>query len=179
MVDSDPGGSAPQHRVVVGVSGSLGSLAALHRAVLEARYRAAQLLVVHAWEAPGGERGYRRYPASPLLEAAYAAAAETLDEALAWGGSAGAGDVALVGELVRGAPGAALVAAADREQDLLVVGAGGGLLRRGLWPSVAGHCVKRARGAVLVVPRPPLQRELESFRRRVRWHLPTEPVPGR
>ncbi|MFI1279448.1 universal stress protein [Streptomyces sp. NPDC020858] len=46
-------------RVVVGVTGSPGSLTALHRAAAEARVRDAELRVVLAWQSPGGELGSR------------------------------------------------------------------------------------------------------------------------
>ena len=46
-------------RVVAGVSGSPGSLAALRRAAAEARRRGAELLVVIAWEPPGGDFAHR------------------------------------------------------------------------------------------------------------------------
>ncbi|MFF4136325.1 universal stress protein [Streptomyces mirabilis] len=46
-------------RVVAGVSGSPGSLAALRRAAAEARRGGAELLVVIAWEAPGGDFAHR------------------------------------------------------------------------------------------------------------------------
>ncbi|WP_079052853.1 universal stress protein [Streptomyces phaeochromogenes] len=49
-----------RRRIVVGVSGSLGSLAALHRAADEARRADADLLAVLAWEPPGGELAHRR-----------------------------------------------------------------------------------------------------------------------
>ncbi|MEV7930664.1 universal stress protein, partial [Kitasatospora sp. NPDC088779] len=65
-------------RVVVGVSGSLGSLAALHRGVAEARSRGAELVPVLAWEPPGGEFGYRRSPCPPLLAAVREAAEQRL-----------------------------------------------------------------------------------------------------
>lgn len=41
-------------RVVVGVSGSLGSVTALSRAAAEARRREAELWPVLVWEPPGG-----------------------------------------------------------------------------------------------------------------------------
>ena len=80
-------GAAP--RVVVGISGSLGSLAALHRGVAEARNRGAELWPVLAWEPPGGEHGYRRSPCPPLLTTVREAAERRLDEALeaAFGGA--------------------------------------------------------------------------------------------
>jgi tRNA(Ile)-lysidine synthase TilS/MesJ len=45
-------------RIVVGVSGSLGSLAALHRAVDQARRTGAEVLAVLAWD-----HGLRHAPA--------------------------------------------------------------------------------------------------------------------
>ncbi|MFC9330173.1 universal stress protein [Kitasatospora sp. NPDC057015] len=167
-------------RIVVGVSGSLGSLAALHRAVAEARGTGAELLAVLAWTPPGGEHGYRLAPCPPLLatweETAAGRLREALDEAF---GGAPAG-VRLCAQVIRGDGGAALVHTADRPGDLLVVGAGGGsLLRRGLRPSVTAHCVRHASCPVLAVPRPSLHRELEAFHRRNVWHLPTTPAPSR
>lgn len=66
MEDMDDAG---HHRVVVGLSGSLGSLTALHRAAAEARRTGAVLVAVLAWEPPGGEFAYRRSPCPPLLDA--------------------------------------------------------------------------------------------------------------
>ncbi|MFJ1708435.1 universal stress protein [Kitasatospora sp. NPDC088346] len=156
-------------RVVVGISGSLGSLAALHRAVDEAHRRDAEVLAVLAWQPPGGEHGYRRSPCPPVLAAVRAAAADRLRTALDNAfGSAGP-TVPLHAELVRAEPGAALAALADRPEDLLVVGAGSGnWLRRGMRPSVTRFCVRRASCPVLVVPRPAMLRELDWPRRLLR-----------
>ncbi|GAA2842629.1 hypothetical protein GCM10010441_78400 [Kitasatospora paracochleata] len=168
-----------ERRVVVGLSGSLGSLAALHRAVAEARRTDTPVLAVHAWEPPGGEIGYRRSPCPPLLAAVRAQAAERLATALddAFGGTDPG--VRLQTLLVRGEPGRALVAAAEHPDDLLVLGAGGSLLHRGLRPSVTGHCLRHAACPVLTVPRPALQRDLQALHRRNRWHLPAHPLPTR
>ncbi|HYS37240.1 MAG TPA: universal stress protein, partial [Pseudonocardiaceae bacterium] len=46
-------------RVVVGVDGSPGSLAALRYALREARRLAATLIPVHAWQPPGGDMAAR------------------------------------------------------------------------------------------------------------------------
>ncbi|WP_371494903.1 universal stress protein [Kitasatospora sp. NBC_00374] len=87
--------------------------------------------------------------------------------------------VRLSSEVVRGESGGALVSSADRPDDLLVVGAGGGSpIRRALRPSVTAYCVNHAACPVLAVPKPTLQRELEAFRRRRVWHLPAVPVEG-
>lgn len=72
-----------RRRVVVGVSGSLGSLAALHRAAEEARRTEAELLTVLAWTPPGGEHSVRRAPCPPLISACRETAVERLGTALA------------------------------------------------------------------------------------------------
>ncbi|GAA1261204.1 universal stress protein [Kitasatospora nipponensis] len=166
-------------RIVVGVGGSLGSLAALHMAVDEARRTSSEVLAVLAWLPQGGEHGYRLAPCPPLLaswrESAVARLREALDEAF---GGAPAG-VRLSAVVVRGDTGPALVRLADRADDLLVVGAGsGGVLRRVLRPSVTRHCVEHARCPVVAVPRPTLQRELEALHRRNSWHLRTAMTPS-
>ncbi len=167
-------------RIIVGVNGSLGSLAALHEAVAEARRTGAELLAVLAWTPPGGEFSFRRSPCPPLIAASRDAAVERARAALDEAFPGGVPGVSLHCQVVRGEAGVALVGAADRAGDLLVVGAGGrGALGRLLRPSVTAYCVKRAGCPVLTVPRPALQRELAQFERRTAWHLPTEPVPSR
>jgi len=146
---------AQRVRVVVGVSGSPGSPAALHRAVAEARRAGggAEVLALHAWEPPGGEHGYLRSPCPPLLSAVRAAAERRLDEALAEAsGGAGFDGVPVTARCVRGEPAAVLLAAADRAADLLVLGAAGSWWRRGLRGSVPARCVRAARCPVLVLP---------------------------
>jgi nucleotide-binding universal stress UspA family protein len=160
-------------RVVVGVSGSLGSLAALHRAVAEARRAVgraiggagggAEVLVLHAWEPPGGEFGYRRSPCPPLLSAVRAAAAERLAEALAEAFGGADPGVPVTARTVRGEPAAVLLAAADRPGDLLVLGPSGPWWQRGLRRPVPTRCVRAARCPVLVVPRPELALVLDGL----------------
>ncbi|MBV2154958.1 universal stress protein [Kitasatospora sp. SUK 42] len=168
-------GGAP--RVVVGVSGSLGSLAALHRGVAEARRRGAVLVPALAWEPPGGEHGYRRSPCPPLLAAVREAAERRLTEALdaAFGGAEPG--VPLRPVVIRGETGPALVHLADRPDDLLVLGRSGGPLRRRLRRSVSAHCARTAGCPVLTVPVPELLHDLETLHRRTRWHLPVGPAP--
>ncbi|MED7947333.1 universal stress protein [Streptomyces sp. BE303] len=166
-------GDGGRGRIVVGLSGSLGSLAALHRAVAEARRLDAEVLAVHCWTPVGGEFGYRRSPCPPLLTACRDAAAARLREALdqAFGGTPAG--VRLRGVAVRGETGQALVRCADRPGDLLVLGAGSrGALARALRPSVTAYCVRHAACPVLAVPKPPLQRELEALRRHHRVRMP-------
>ncbi|MFJ9776032.1 universal stress protein [Kitasatospora sp. NPDC101157] len=154
-------------RIVVGVSGSLGSLAALHHAVAEARRTDVEVLAVLCWTPPGEELGYRRVVGPPVVEAGRDAAVarlrQALDEAFA-GRHAGA---RLRCQAVRGETGHALVRCADRPGDLLVLGAGRerSRLSRLIRPSITAYCVRHATCPVLTVPRPALQRDLEDLQR--------------
>ncbi|WEO93173.1 universal stress protein [Streptomyces sp. FXJ1.172] len=160
-------------RVVVGVSGSLGSLTALSRAAGEARRREAELWPVLAWEPPGGDPATLRSPAATAMVPEWERLArERLVGALreVFGGV----DTGLPGQafVARGAPGPVLVRIADREDDLLVVGAGRrGRLHRALWPSVGRYCLARAACPVLAVPPSPLQAALAAVHRRNIWRL--------
>ncbi|MFF4603080.1 universal stress protein [Streptomyces sp. NPDC001339] len=167
-----PGG----RRVVAGVSGSLGSLTALHRAAHEARATGAELWAVLAWEPPGGDIPQRGGLCPPHLGATWRGmAVERLREALdAAFGSAGPG-APLRPLVVSGKPGKVLIEVADDADDLLVVGTGArGRLRRALWPSVSRHCVAHAPCPVLAVPPSPLHQALSAVHRRNTWKLPMD-----
>ncbi|WP_181799594.1 universal stress protein [Kitasatospora acidiphila] len=136
---------AGQVRVIVGVGSSLSALAAVRRAVREAEQRDAVLVPVAAWQ-PEDD------PLRPLSELEHAARRrlDTVFEQAFGGYPRG---VLLHPEVVRAEPGQALVAAADRSSDLLVVGAGrpgrvSGLRHGG----VARYCRGHAGCPVLVVP---------------------------
>ncbi len=159
-------------RVVVGVSGSLGSVTALRRATVLARRLGAELWPVLAWEPPGGDSAARRSPAAgvPAQEwqrLAKQRLAAVLDEIF---GAAPPG-VPMRPVVVRGAPGRALIKIADRESDVLVVGAGRRGLRRAFSGRVSRHCLAHAVCPVLAVPPSPLQSDLLSVHRRNTWHL--------
>ncbi|MFF3054925.1 universal stress protein [Streptomyces sp. NPDC057909] len=166
-------GDIEGRRIVAGVSGSLGSLVALHWAASEARRHGAELLTVLAWEPPGGELTHRSSVFPPQMDGFRREASERLYTALRTAfGDAGPG-VAFQGLVARGTPGYALVATADRADDLLVIGAGcRGRVHRTLFPSVARYCVAHAACPVLAVPPSPLQSELTSVHRRISWRLP-------
>ena len=159
--------------VVVGVSGSLGSITALCRAAGEARRRGAELWPVLAWSPPGGELSARRFPPPhDLLDEWQRLARErlltALDEAF---GAAGPG-VAMRALVARGATGPALVEIADREDDLLVVGAGRrSVLHRAVTRSVSHYCLTHAACPVLAVPPSPLEADLAAVHRRNTWRL--------
>ncbi|MFF9644410.1 universal stress protein [Kitasatospora aureofaciens] len=167
MTDTGADTGTDAGRIVVGVSGSLGSLAALHHAVAEGRRTDAEVLVVLCWTPPGEELGYRRAVGPPVVDAGRDAAVArlrlALDEAFA-GCYAG---VRLRCQAVRGETGHTLVRCADRPGDVLVLGAGRprGLLSRLIQPSITAYCVRHATCPVLTVPRPPLQRDLEALER--------------
>lgn len=148
-------------RVVVGVSGSLLSLAALHHAVDEARHRDAELTAVMAWSLPGGEPTYRRSTCTTLLAALENSAAERLEQAFrdAFGGQPPGVRLRLL--TARGEPATALVALADRPDDLLVVSTGRqGGFHRLFHGGVARYCMAHARCTVMAVPPSELMRDL-------------------
>ncbi|MBY8882837.1 universal stress protein [Actinacidiphila acidipaludis] len=148
-------------RVVVGVSGSLRGLTALHRAAEEARRRDGELLAVHAWTPPGGETASRRAPWPPLLTEGERSAACRLHQAFqdAFGGFPP--DLRLYLATVCGESGRVLTELADRPDDLLVIGAGRrGRLARLVHGGVGRYCLANARCPVLAVPPSELMRAL-------------------
>ncbi|WP_328302249.1 universal stress protein [Streptomyces sp. NBC_00435] len=162
-------------RVVVGVSGTPGSLAVLHRAAAEARVREAELWAVMAWQAPGGELGSRSACNASALAQCRGAAVERLREVLSTAFDAERPGVSLAGLTVRATPGAALVDTARGSDDLLVVGTGSRTaLSRLIRPSVARYCLAHAACPVLTVPPSPLEAELDAVHRRNLWHLPLD-----
>lgn len=141
-------------RIIVGTSGSPGSLQALRYAAELAREDDATLIPVLAWLPPGGEMAERRYPSGYLRQIWKDAAWLELWTALdsAWGGIAPVGRPAepLV---LRGQPGAVLVAVASQPGDLLVVGTGRrGPVRRLFSGRVSRYCLAHATCPVAAVP---------------------------
>ncbi|MER6334361.1 universal stress protein [Streptomyces sp. NPDC001034] len=162
-------------RVVVGVSGSLGSVTALRWAGTLARRLGAELWPVLAWEPPGGDPAGRRSPAAAVPAEEWQRLAggrlvAVLEEIF---GARGPG-VPMHALVVRGTPGRALVAVADRENDLLVVGAGRRGLQRAFSGRVCRHCLTHADCPVLAVPPSPLESQLLTVHRRNAWHLPMD-----
>ena len=142
-------------RVIVGVSGSLSSLAAVYRAVEEAGRRDAVLVPVVAWS-DADNRQLR--PVSELQHTARKRL-DTVFEQTFGGYPAGLVIHPLV---VRSEPGRALVAAADRPTDLLVLGHGHhGRLQHVLQGSVARYCRAHAACEVLEVSPSELLESLE------------------
>jgi nucleotide-binding universal stress UspA family protein len=146
-------------RVIVGASGSPGSLRALRHAEDLARHNNATLTAVLAWVPPGGELAARQ-PCPALVRLWEDAAWQRLWAALdaAWGRIPAGLSVQPI--VQRGQPGQVLVALACRLDDLLIVGAG----RRGMlaWPGrgrVSRYCVAHAQCPVLAVPPATLAQE--------------------
>ena len=162
-------------RVVVGVSGSPNSLQALRQAVGLARHYQAVLVPVLAWIPPGGELAAARWPA-PSLNLVWRREAERRLLAAFDDGLGGLPpDVEAAPLIVRGETGPALVEVADRDGDLLVIGAGRrGRIGRLLMARVPRYCVARAGCTVITVPPPPLARRPPG---RLFWrHAPRTPA---
>ena len=147
--------------VVVGASGSPGSLCALRYALTLARANAVPVTAVTAWLPPGSDIAERQYPAPALRRLWTDAARQRLLSALEAACGTVQSDVSVSLVVVRGEPGPALVDVADSPDDMLVVGAGRrGLISR-LWHGkVSRYCLAHARCPVLAIPAPATAREL-------------------
>ena len=144
-------------RVVVGVSGSAGSLQALRYAAELARNDNAVLVPVLAWTPPGGELADRRSPCPPLRAMWKQAAWDRLWRAidLAIGGPPA--DLGFSPAVIKGEAGAVLSDVANRSGDVLVVGAGRrGALRRLLACKVSRYCMAHSSCPMIAVPPTPL-----------------------
>ncbi len=140
-------------RVIVGASGSPGSLRALRHAEDLARHHGATLIPVLCWTPPGGDLAARRQPCPTLSRIWHEAAWQRLWAALdaAWGEIPA--DLTVQPSVQHGQPGQVLVDVAYQPGDLLVVGAGRrGILAR-LWSGrVSRYCLAHAQCPVLAVP---------------------------
>jgi len=136
-------------RVVVGVDESLAGLRALRTAAQEARRRKAQLHAIRVWAFNGSARS-----AYALIDQRRRAAIAAVESAFVEAMGGVPFDLDVVLQVVAGGnPARILMQAADRDDDLLVVGAASGpsvlrLMRR----SVPRRCVRKAVCPVLVVP---------------------------
>jgi len=135
------------HRIVVGIDGSLSSVAALNWALRQAELTGATLEAVTTWE----------WPMTPAIGMVPPSdfdpkedARKVLDEAIA-SAEPGHDGVSIESKVVGGPAGMALVDA-SRGADLLVVGSRGhGELVSFLLGSVSEHCVTHSHSPVLVV----------------------------
>lgn len=148
-------------RVIVGASGSPGSLQALRYAEELASAHDATLIPVLAWVPPGGDLADRRSPCEYLRGIWTEDATRRLRDTLGavWGGAPPG--LAVEPLVQRGEAGQVLVGNASRPGDLLVVGAGQRRTLTGLGPGkVTRYCLVHAGCPVLAVPPPALAREL-------------------
>ncbi|WP_347277110.1 universal stress protein [Streptomyces durmitorensis] len=160
-------------RVVVGVSGSPASLAALRVGVEEARRAGRVLVAMIAWEPPEGEGLYARRPDRAWARHWEAEARGRLDRAFeeVFGGAPEG--VVVERWVVRGAAGRAVCDFAGAAEDLVVLGArkgwgwGRGRVRR--------YVQGRAGCRVMVVPGPVVPR---GMRRALRKARPEDFSPG-
>ncbi|MFC7303105.1 universal stress protein [Streptomyces monticola] len=178
-------GGERRGRVVVGVNGSLASLAALRTAADEARRSGRRLLAVIAWEPPEGEVLYVRCPDREWADQCVSAALNRLERAFdeAFGGAPHGVDVDR--RALRGRPWEVLAGTADGPDDLLVVGAG---VRRGVRGGrgvrvvrggrVVRKLQRRAHCPVLTVPPPSLAELTRRTRRSLRRVTAADFLPG-
>ncbi len=163
-------------RVVVGASGSPGSLRALRYAEELARAHDAALIPVLAWVPPGGDLADRRAPCGYLRRVWAEAARQRLRDTLTatWGDIPADPPVQPIVE--RGEAGWILVTIASPD-DLLVVGAGRrGALARVVCGKVSRYCLAHARCPVLAVPPPVLAQEMShGLLGWVFWQRPLTP----
>lgn len=148
-------------RLIVGTSGSPGSLRALRYGEFLAHAHQAVLIPVIAWEPPGGERAERITPSGGLREECRNLARQRLQDALiaVWGQIPG--DPMVEPHVERGPAGWVLVSLACQPADVLLVGAG----RRSAsgwmaFSKVTRYCLTHAQCPVLAVPPPELPCEL-------------------
>jgi nucleotide-binding universal stress UspA family protein len=142
-------------RVIVGVSGSPGSLPALRYAERVAQRDDVPLVAVHAWIPPGGDLAERYRPSLHLRRIWQETAAQQLRDAFgaAWGCIPAGLDLQSV--VIRGEAGPALIDTASFADDLLIVGAGRhGRLARLRHGGVTRYCVAHAVCPVYTVPPP-------------------------
>ena len=165
-------------RVIVGATGSPGSLRALRYGEVLARAHDAALIPVIAWVPPEGDRALRPQSSGGLRQVWQDMACERLRDALiaVWGEVPN-------GPLVephveRGAAGWVLVSLACRPGDVLVVGAGRrGALARMASCRVSGYCAAHAQCPVILVPPATLAREAGHGRLAwMFWHRTLTPA---
>lgn len=139
-------------RVVVGVDTSAESRAVLRVALDEAELRAAELLVVHVWDA-GFDTVHRNDVVAAVESAAVTEALQLVHDLVAGAQAERRRPVDRVVPLALQGDAAEVLLGQVLEGDLLVIGANsGGVVRRLVLGSVCSKVVQAARTPVLVVP---------------------------
>ena len=164
-------------RVIVGTSGSPGSLRALRYAEVLARAHDAILMPVSAWVPPEGDRA-APLQSCHLRQVWHDRACQRLRDALiaVWGQVPD--DPRREPHVVRGAAGWVLVSIACRPGDVLVVGAGRrGALARMVSCKVSRYCAAHDQCPVILVPPAALAQEVGHGRLAwVFWHRVLTPA---
>jgi nucleotide-binding universal stress UspA family protein len=143
-------------RIVVGVDGSAGSMAALGWAVDEARVRGVSLHVVMTWEMPQtyGSPSIVGMGMDPSSDAKTVLAQAADEEAARLAHDVIPDDVPTVWEVVQGHPGWRLTELSEGAELLVVGSRGHGRFVGTLLGSVSQHVVAHAVCAVVVIPDP-------------------------
>lgn len=139
-----------ERRVIVGVSGSLASLAALRAAVAVARSTGSDLTAVCAWEMPEGRAHSARHPDRVWAHQCAVAAQRRLDRAFEEALGGWPAEVPVRRLVVRGRAGRILREVAAGEGRLLVIGA----RTRARWAPVRWY-VERFAPCPVVTAAPP------------------------
>lgn len=164
-------------RVIVGASGSPGSLQALRYAETLARAHDAALIPVIAWEPPGSDRDERFPNSGCLRQACRDLACQRLRDALiaVWGEVPQ--DPLVQPRIARGPAGRVLVDLASCPGDVLIVGAGRrGTVAQIAFSRVSRYCLAHSQCPILAIPPPALARELRHGRLAwLFWHRPLTP----
>ena len=164
-------------RLIVGTSGSPGSLQALRYAEGLAHIYGAALIPVLAWQPPGGDRDELIPASAELRRTCCELARQQLRDALlaVWGEIPG--DPWVQPRIERGPAGKVLVSLARCPGDVLVIGAGRrARLTRVAYCGVSRYCLAHAQCPVLAVPPPALADELRHTRLPwAFWHRPLTP----
>jgi nucleotide-binding universal stress UspA family protein len=180
--DSAPADRPPEAvsgvtRLLVGTSGSPGSLRALRYGESLAQVHQAMLVPVIAWELPGDDRSHRIASSRELGRACWEIAGQQLRDALTavWGEVPD--DPLIQPRVERGPAGRVLVNLACHPGDVLIVGAGRrGALSRLAFSRVGRYYVAHAQCPVMAVPPPALARELGHGRLgRIFWRRSLTP----
>jgi nucleotide-binding universal stress UspA family protein len=141
------------NRVVVGVSGSAGSLVALRYACDLAQDHNGGLMPVLAWTPPGGEVADRRYPCAELRARWTARAWQRLAEAIDLGIGGPPAALRFEPQVARGEAGEVLTRIARQSGDVLIIGTGRhGAVRRLAACRVARYCLGHSVCPVIAVP---------------------------
>jgi nucleotide-binding universal stress UspA family protein len=164
-------------RLIVGTSGSPGSLQALRYAEGLARTHGTMLIPVLAWQPPGGDRDEWIPASAELRRTCFELARQRLRDALlaVWGEVPC--DPRVEPRVERGPAGRVLVSLACCPGDVLVIGAGRrARLARMALSGVSRYCLAHAQCPVLAVPPPALAGELRRARLPwVFWHRQLTP----